>query len=130
MTTESDAKRALQASVDKNRPQVQLAEETIRLLRDGDRMNEQLKAEDQKERRVDAQRIINMLAAIVFGFMGWWSNNIWNTVQVMQSQVTTLNIELARNYVPRAELQANFDRIYSSLERIDKQTRGSRNEGR
>lgn len=72
---------------------------------------------------MDSQKLINMLASVVFAFLAWWSNNIWNTVQTMQQQVTTLNVELARNYVPRAELQNHFDRIEGTLERIDRQTK-------
>lgn len=70
-----------------------------------------------------AQQIINVLGAIVLGFLGWWSNNIWSSVQTMQSQITTLNVELARNYAPRVEMQNNLDRIYSKLDTIEKQVR-------
>lgn len=80
----------------------------------------------QKGPRMDSQRIINVLAGIVFAFLGWWSNNIWQAVQTMQGQVTQLNVELARNYAPRLEMQGNFDRIYSKLDQIDKQTKGDR----
>lgn len=73
---------------------------------------------------MDSQRVINVLAGLVLGFLGWWSNNIWNTVQTMQQQVTALNVELARNYVPRVELQSNFERIYNKLDQIEKQTKG------
>lgn len=91
-------------------------------LRESMRLNGDI--QKQKEGpRMDSQRIINVLAGLVLGFLGWWSNNIWTTVQEMQKQVTTLNVELARNYVPRMELQQNFERIYNSLDRIDRQTK-------
>lgn len=80
----------------------------------------------QKGPLMDSQKIVNVLGGLVLAFLGWWSNNIWQTVQTMQSQVTNLNIELAKNYVPRAEIQAAFDRIYSKLEVIDKNTKGAR----
>ena len=72
------------------------------------------------------QNLINALAGIVFAFLGWWSNNIWNTVQNLQTQVTSLNIELARNYIPRTEVQANFDKILKKLDEIDYQTGGKK----
>lgn len=75
---------------------------------------------------MDSQRIINVLAGLVLAFLGWWSNNIWQTMQTMQMQVTSLNVELARNYVPRVELQANFDHINAKLDAIDRQTKGGR----
>lgn len=73
----------------------------------------------QKGPRMDSQRIINILAGIVFAFLGWWSQNIWSAVQALQGQITTLNVEISRTYVPRLELQSRFDRIDSKLERID-----------
>lgn len=75
---------------------------------------------------MDAQKIINALGGIVFAFLGWWSNNIWSAVQGQQAQITQLNVELAKNYVPRVELQASFDRIFSKLDSIDRQTKGNR----
>lgn len=129
MTThaEREAKRILRGDVAENLPQVQMAEETLRLLRDGDRMNKEAGEKFAATRGVGMeQRIINVLGGIVLTFLGWWSNNIWQTVQTMQNQVTQLNVELARNYAPRLEMQGNFDRIYSKLDQIEKQTKGQR----
>lgn len=78
---------------------------------------------------LDSQKIINALGALVFGFFGWWGNNIWNSVLSQQQQIAQLNIELAKNYVPRLELQQSFDRIFMKLDAIDQQTK-SRNEAR
>jgi hypothetical protein len=72
---------------------------------------------------MDQQRIINVLGGIVMGVFGWWCNNIWQTVQSQQQQITQLNVELAKNYVPRVELQQSFDRIFSKLDAIDQQTK-------
>lgn len=123
------ARASMRESVEKNRPQVAMAEETLRLLRDGERLEKELAVlgpPDKKGKAMDSQRIINVLAGIVLTFLGWWSNNIWQTVQGMQGQVTQLNVELARNYAPRLEMQGNFDRIYSKLDAIEKNTKGAR----
>jgi cell division protein FtsB len=75
---------------------------------------------------LDSQRLVNLLGAIVFAFFGWWGNNIWNSVQSQQQQITQLNIELAKSYVPRVELQEQFNRINAKLDQIvDQQTRKS-----
>jgi hypothetical protein len=50
-------------------------------------------------------------------------NTVWSIVQTQQQQLTQLNIELAKNYMPRVELQQQLDRMTTQLERIDQQTR-------
>jgi cell division protein FtsB len=72
---------------------------------------------------MDSQKVINALGAVVMAAFGWWCNNIWAAVQSQQQQITQLNIELAKNYAPRVELQQQFDRINAKLDAIDQQTR-------
>lgn len=69
---------------------------------------------------MDSQRIINILAGILLASIGWWTNNIWTAVQSTQQQITAVNVELAKNYAPRAELQSQFDRIFTKLDEIQK----------
>lgn len=64
------------------------------------------------------QQIINLLLSAVMGFIGWWCNNIWSAVQTQQQQIVQLNVELARNYVPRVELQSRLDKIDETVTRI------------
>lgn len=77
----------------------------------------------KKEVRMDSQKTLNLVIGVLLTGLGWWCNNIWSSVQSQQSQITQLNVELARNYVPRVELQARFDKIDAALERIDQQTK-------
>ena len=73
---------------------------------------------------MEPQKVINVLAGLVFAFLSWWSANIWGAVQSGQTQISALTVELAKNYVPRAEFQAQFDRMFAKLDVIQKQ--GSR----
>ena len=70
---------------------------------------------------MDLQKIINVLAGLVFAFLSWWSANIWAAVQSEQMQITAVSVELAKNYAPRAELQAQFDRLFAKLDEIQRQ---------
>lgn len=72
---------------------------------------------------MEPQKIVNALVAIVMSLISWWGLTIWSNQKEMQSQITTLTVELARNYAPRAEMQSHFDRIENTLERIDRQTK-------
>lgn len=58
-----------------------------------------------------------LLTLVLLG-MTWWVKNIWTMVTSQQAQISALNLELARNYVPRAELQATFERIFKKLDEI------------
>lgn len=69
--------------------------------------------------------VINGLFAIVGAGGAWWMNNIWNMVRSQQELLASLHIELAKNYVPRAELQHTFQQIFSKLDDIQKDVRAS-----
>lgn len=85
------------------------------------------------------QQTFNVVMAIVSGLLtvigfgiGWWLNNLQGTLRSQQQQMVTLmgqisqlNIELAKNYAPRAELQATFDRIFALLTDIQKEVRSA-----
>lgn len=95
------------------------AEDNLRqALRDSMDMNGEPRKQKDEGDWMNTQHIINALAGIVMAFICWWCNNIWNAVQAQQQQITQLNVELARNYVPRIELQARFDKIDAQLEHI------------
>ena len=55
--------------------------------------------------------------------VAWWVNTIWGMVKALQVQVTNLNVELAKNYVPRQELHATFERIFDKLDEIQRDLR-------
>ncbi len=68
-----------------------------------------------------SNNIITLTLAL-FGIAGsvvaWWTNRMWSMVTILQGQLTDLNVELARNYVPRAELQDTFNRMDGKLNEI------------
>lgn len=69
---------------------------------------------------MDSQKIVNILAGVLLASIGWWTNNIWSTVQSQQQQIAAVSVELAKSYAPRVEMQAQFDRIFSKLDEIQK----------
>jgi hypothetical protein len=72
--------------------------------------------------KVQTQKIVNVLVAIMLAVFGWMGNTVWSIVQTQQAQLTQLNIELAKNYMPRVELQQQLDRMTAQLDRIAQQT--------
>lgn len=77
----------------------------------------------RKGESVTAQNIINVLLGLVLAVFGWMGNTLWTMFQTQQQQFAQLSLELAKNYMPRVELQQQLDRMASQLERIDRQTR-------
>lgn len=57
-----------------------------------------------------------MLLGIVTAGIGWWVNAIWKMVRDQQRIIAELQVELARNYMPRAELQDTLTRIFDALD--------------
>lgn len=70
---------------------------------------------------MDTQQVYNLLFGAL-GFGGaWWINNVWAMVRSLQQQVTALNVELVKNYVPRSELQETFTRLFDAIEEIKRE---------
>lgn len=63
------------------------------------------------------------LTTVIGSCVAWWVNNIWSMVKNLQAQITDLNVELARNYVPRQELKETFGRIFDKLDEIQRDVR-------
>ena len=63
--------------------------------------------------------ITTLMAIIGFG-VAWWVNNMWGMLRSQQEQISELNIKIVANYVPRAELQAIFEKINDKLDDIQK----------
>lgn len=64
------------------------------------------------------QQLINAMAAVIGFGAAWWINNIWSMVKVLQQDISNLHIELAKNYVPRQELEMRLTRIQDTLDEI------------
>lgn len=67
---------------------------------------------------LDANFIITTLLGIVLAGVSWWVKNLWAMVVAQQVQITALQVELARGYMPRAELQDTLTRIFNKLDEI------------
>lgn len=64
--------------------------------------------------------IINLLLGIVLAGIAWWVKTIWEMVISQQRQIAELALKIAENYVPRAELQDTFKRIFEKLDEIQR----------
>jgi predicted O-methyltransferase YrrM len=67
---------------------------------------------------MDQQTLINWLVCGGAGVILWVANALWGMIKTLQTDVSNLHIELARNYVPRAELEQRLTRIQDTLDEI------------
>lgn len=74
---------------------------------------------------MDQQTLINCLLGGVGAGIGWWVNNVWSMVKSQQQDISNLHIELAKNYVPRAELEQKLTRMQDTLDEILRDLRRS-----
>lgn len=77
-------------------------------------------SENKKVTIMDLQKLINVMAAVLLAVGAWWCNTMSTQVQSLQVQITSLNVELAKNYMTRPEIQETLRQINSSLEDIKK----------
>jgi hypothetical protein len=66
------------------------------------------------------QTFVNYLIGALGFCIAWWINNIWGMVKMLQQEVSNLHVELTKNYVPRVELEKNFERIFKAQEDANK----------
>jgi chaperonin cofactor prefoldin len=67
---------------------------------------------------LDWQTIINVGAAGLLSAFGWFARQLWEMVQKLKEDIQRLEIDLPTNYVRKADLDARFDKLDASLQRI------------
>lgn len=74
---------------------------------------------------MDYQVLFNIVMGIAAGvmslivaMMAWWMKTIWAMSVAQQRLIVELQVELARNYIPRQEMQDTLREIFDKLEEI------------
>lgn len=77
---------------------------------------------------MEAQQVINMafavfasLCGIIGSFVAWWVGTIWSDVKSQKKEIADLQIKLIEGYVPRAELEKTFARLFDAIDEIRKE---------
>lgn len=69
---------------------------------------------------MDTQWIINTLFGVVGTGGAWFINNMWRMMQSLQGQVVDLSVQLAKEYITRAEVQRTFESVDKKLDEIQR----------
>lgn len=67
--------------------------------------------------------IIIFILGFTIAGVGWWVNQMWDMLKAQQALLGLIQIELAKNYVPRMELQETFKALHFKLDEIPKEMR-------
>ena len=64
------------------------------------------------------QSFYNYTYAAVLALIGWFGKSIWDAINKLKEDLKSIEVDLPRNYVQKADIEARFDRIDQILERI------------
>jgi len=69
-------------------------------------------------KNMDWQNIINIGIGAVLSIMGWFARQLWDSVQKLKSDIQRIEIDLPTSYVKKSDMQTQFNKIESMLEKI------------
>jgi hypothetical protein len=64
------------------------------------------------------QDIFNLVGSAILLAVGWWCREIWDSVKKLKDSVQSIEIDLAKNYATKSDINARLDKIDDVLERI------------
>lgn len=72
---------------------------------------------------MDIQSIINIVAGIIIGGIGWFARQLWDAVKDLREDLHKLEVAIPSNYVKKddfseamAEIRKGLDKIYDKLD--------------
>jgi len=74
---------------------------------------------------MDNQAIFNVVMGLVSAMMGWWLNNVWESLKSLQAadkeladKVASIEVLVAGRYVTREEFSYSLNQVSVKLDRI------------
>jgi len=64
------------------------------------------------------QPVINLIGSAILIAIGWWCKQIWDSIDRLKESVKEIEIDLPTNYVRKIDLEAKFDKLEATLQRI------------
>lgn len=65
--------------------------------------------------------ILNATLSLVVMGVGGWVTNIGKRVTVQEHAVAKLQVDVARDYMPRADTERMFERVFDKLDEIQRE---------
>ena len=67
---------------------------------------------------MDWQIVINLVGGAVVAAIGWFARELWTAVQNLKTDIQRIEVDLPTNYVRKVDLEAKFDKLEATLQRI------------
>ena len=67
---------------------------------------------------MDWQIVINLVGGAVVAAIGWFARELWTAVQNLKTDIQRIEVDLPTNYVRKVYLEAKFDKLEATLQRI------------
>lgn len=64
------------------------------------------------------QDILNYTYAAILALVGWLGKTLWDAVNKLKEDLKTIEVDLPKTYVQKADIESRFDKIDTILERI------------
>lgn len=67
---------------------------------------------------MDWQLLFNLIGTAVMATIGWFARQLWDSVQKLKDDIKKIEVDLPTNYVRRVDIEAQFNKLEASLQRI------------
>lgn len=67
---------------------------------------------------MDWQIVINLVGGAIVATTGWFARELWAAVQNLKDDIQKIEVDLPTNYVRKVDLEAKFDKLEATLQRI------------
>jgi len=67
---------------------------------------------------MDWQLLFNLIGTAVMATIGWFARQLWDSVQDLKENIKNIEVDLPTNYVRRVDIEAQFNKLEASLQRI------------
>ena len=70
------------------------------------------------QHKMQFQDIFNLVGGALLLGVGWWCREIWDSVKSLKTGLQSIEVDLAKNYATKQDINSRLDKIDNVLERI------------
>lgn len=67
---------------------------------------------------MESQEFINVAAGAALAVIGWFSRQLWDSVQSLKTDIKNIEVDLPTNYVRKVDIEARFDKLDAALTKL------------
>jgi len=67
---------------------------------------------------MDWQLLFNLIGTAIMATIGWFARQLWDSVKELKEDIKNIQVDLPTNYVRRVDIDAQFNKLEASLQRI------------